>query len=144
EPCVATMTNSIGMEFVYVPSGVFLMGSPEDEEGRADSEWPMHKVEITCGFWFGRHPVTQAEYEAVMGKNPSYFSAMGEGKDDVEGMDTRRFPVEQVSHRDARSFCKKLSKNETGWLNRLPREAEWEYACRSGGGSMMPFHFGPS
>ncbi len=142
EPCVARLTNSIGMEFVYVPAGVFLMGSPEDEEGHRKAEEPMHEVEITRGFWLGRYPVTQAEYKTVTGKNPSLFSARGKGKDKVEGLDTRRFPVETVSHEDTVSFCKKLSEQEKDvkCKYRLPTEVEWEYACR--GGSKTPFHFG--
>ena len=145
EPCVATLTNSIGMEFVYVPAGVFLLGSPEDEPERYEVvEGPMHEVEITRGFYLGRYQVTQAEYEAVIGKNPSYFSVQSGGKAIVERMDTRRFPVERVSHEDALSFCKKLSQEDKveRWSYRLPTEAEWEYACRGGAGSTTPFHFG--
>ena len=79
EPCAATLTNSIGMEFVYIPSGTFLMGSPEDEEGRSENEGPEHEVTITKAFYLGVYAVTQGEYEAVMGTNPSHFSATGNG-----------------------------------------------------------------
>jgi uncharacterized protein (TIGR02996 family) len=145
EPCVATLTNSLGMEFVYVPAGVFLMGSPDDEEEREENEGPVHEVEITRGFYLGRSPVTQAEYESVMGKNPSGFSTQGDALVVLE-MDARRFPVEKVSHEDALRFCETLSENTGGWNGtyRLPTEAEWEYSCRSGAGSKAPFHFGTS
>ena len=147
EPCAATLTNSIGMEFVYIPSGTFLMGSPEDEEGRSENEGPEHEVTITKAFYLGVYAVTQGEYEAVMGTNPSHFSATGNGKYRVEGLETVRFPVENVSHADGMRFCEKLSamegENEEGWTYRLLTEAEWEYACRGGTGS-SPFHSGNS
>ena len=139
EPCVATMTNGIGMEFVYIPAGVFLMGSPPDEEGHQDAEGPVHEVKITRGFWLGKYPVTQTEYQAVTGKKPSHFSAevgdfanwnpwfrgiahsligraasdyaeRGGGKERVRGLETSEFPVETVSYDDALSFCRKLSR----------------------------------
>ena len=79
-----------------------------------------------------------------MGKNPSYFSATGDGKDEVSGMDASRFPVERVSWDDAVEFCRKLSElpeeKTAGHVYRLPTEAEWEYACRAG--TTTPFHFG--
>jgi formylglycine-generating enzyme required for sulfatase activity len=87
----------------------------------------------------GAYEVTQEEYEKVMGKNPSLFTAGGEGKKKVVGLDTRRFPVEQVSGNDAMAFCKELGKKE-GKIYDLPTEAEWEYACRAG--TTTPFHFG--
>jgi uncharacterized protein (TIGR02996 family) len=146
EPCVATLTNSIGMELAYIPPGTFLMGSPEDEEGRSDDE-PEHEVTITKGFYLGVYAVTQREYKAVMGTNPSHFSAKGNGKANVKGLNTSRFPVEQVSHEDAMTFCAKLSalegEKEKGRTYRLPAEAEWEFACRGGIGS-SPFHYGKS
>ena len=96
-------------------------------------------MELTKGFYMGVYAVTQEEYETVMGKNPSCFSAQGEGKEKVAGMDTRRFPVEMVSWEDAKEFCRKLSAKE-GRTYRLPTEAEWEYSCRAG--TTTPFHFG--
>lgn len=143
-PVLPRWTNSFGMQFVQIPPGTFMMGSPPDEPERSDNEGPQHPVEITKDFYMGIYPVTQSEYEAVMGRNPSYFSAAGQGKERVAGMDTRGFPVEYVSWHDASEFCKKLTEMDEslpeGWEYRLPTEAEWEYACRAG--TTTPFHFG--
>jgi formylglycine-generating enzyme required for sulfatase activity len=139
------VTNSIGMKLVLIPAGKFTMGSPKDEKDRSEDEGPQHEVEITRPFYLSVHEVTQAEYEKVMGTNPSSFSATGDGKNKVEGQDMSRFPVEEVSWNDAVEFCKKLlpeeKRNER--VYRLPTEAEWEYACR-GGASLQPFHYGDS
>ena len=102
------VTNSIGMKLVLIPAGKFMMGSPKDEKDREQDE-DQHEVEITKDFYLGVYTVTQAEYEKVMGNNPSRFSAKGDGKDKVKDMDTSRFPVENVSWDDAVVFCKKLS-----------------------------------
>ncbi len=122
-----TITNSIGMKLVLIPAGEFQMGSSQSEN---DNEGPQHQVHITKGFYLGKYPVTQGEYERVMGKNPSTFRADGAGKERVSGLDTSRFPVETVSWKDAVEFCRKLSEKE-GKRYRLPTEAEWEYACRT-------------
>lgn len=154
--------NSIGMKFRLLPPGEFLMGSTADEIKAAEkyvsgdqklkeslsSEAPQHKVILTNPIYVSETEVTQAHYEQVMGTNPSHFSATGEGKDAVAGLDTSNFPVDAVSWRDAVDFCAKLSQQEkmkpfyfrsgvtvkpldgTGY--RLPTEAEWEYACRAG------------
>jgi uncharacterized protein (TIGR02996 family) len=145
EPCVATLTNSIGMEFVYIPGGMFLMGSPPEEESRYDNEGPVHEVEITCGFWMGKYPVTRAEYQAVTGTPPSRFSGMGRSMELAEGVNTSRFPVEPVSYEDALLFCTNLcgrvEEAREDRFYRLPTEAEWEYSCR-GGPLSKRFHFG--
>jgi formylglycine-generating enzyme required for sulfatase activity len=83
--------------------------------------------------------VTQEEYEAVIGKNPSWFKPGGGGKEEVAGLDTRHFPVDTVSWQEAKEFCRKLSAKE-GKAYRLPSEAEWEYMCRAG--TLTPFHTG--
>jgi formylglycine-generating enzyme required for sulfatase activity len=124
------ITNSLGMKFNLIPPGEFAMGSPESEPGRYDDE-TQHLVKITKPFYLSVREVTQEQYEQVMGKNLSFYSALGEGKDRVSGIDTSQFPVEQVSWYDAVDFCRKLS-NEEGVEYRLPTEAEWEYACRTG------------
>jgi formylglycine-generating enzyme len=138
------ITNSIGMKFVRIPAGKFMMGSPEGEVGRFDDEGPQHEVEITKPFYLSVSTVTQAEYQKVMGTNPSYFSSTGPGKDDVKGLDTRRFPVESVSWKDAVAFCQKLTawaqEKQAKRVYRLPSEAEWEYSCRAG--TKTAFHCG--
>ncbi len=155
-------TNSIGMMFRLIPPGEFTMGSTEAEieaalkEVGEDKHWrecirseaPQHKVLLTQPIYLGVNEVTQAEYEQVMGVNPSHFAPMGAGKEAVAGLETADHPVEMVSWNDAAEFCAKLSKQEklkpfyfragetitpldgTGY--RLPSEAEWEFACRAG------------
>jgi len=117
-------TNNLGMKLVYIPAGVFDMGSADGDS----DEKPVHKVQITKGFYMGQYEVTQAQYESVMGSNPSYFK--GENN-----------PVEEVSWEEAVAFCKKLSSRENKTY-RLPTEAEWEYACRAG--STTKYCFGDS
>ena len=122
--------NSIGIEFVTIPAGKFLMGSSEVEKGR-DQDETQHEVTLPHGFQMGVYEVTQAQYEQVMGKNPSIFKGAS-------------LPVELVSYNNALEFCKKLSELQArkvaGRRYRLPTEAEWEYACRAG--TSTPFHFG--
>ena len=119
-------TNSIGMKFVWIPPGTFMMGSPADEKGRRDNEF-QHKVTLRKGFYMGVYNVTQEEWQAVMGNNPSEFK--GE----------KNLPVEMVSWNDCQDFAKQLREKDKK-LYRLPTEAEWEYACRAG--TTTPFHFG--
>jgi len=127
-----TMTLDLGdgvsMEFVLIPSGEFVMGSPASEEKRGEDEGPRHPVRITRAFYLGKHEVTQAQYERIAGKNPSRFKGTN-------------LPVEQVSWNDATSFCRQLARR-TGKAARLPTEAEWEYACRAG--TTTPFSCGAS
>jgi formylglycine-generating enzyme required for sulfatase activity len=133
---------------VLIPPGTVRMGSPEEEKDRGPSEGPVHEVAITRPFHLGVYPVTQEQYQRVMGSNPSYFCPRGEGKDEVAGMDTRLFPVESVSWEEAVAFCAKLSalpeEKRSGRVYRLPSEAEWEYCCRGGAASYQVFHFGNS
>ncbi|MFO0819467.1 MAG: SUMF1/EgtB/PvdO family nonheme iron enzyme [Pirellulales bacterium] len=137
------LENSIGMKLAYIPSGEFQMGFAG---GNLEPPvWP-HRVRISSDFSLGVHEVTQGEYERVMGANPSYFSATGDGKSAVHGQDTAQFPVENVSWEEARSFCQKLSalpaERAAGRTYRLPTEAEWEYACRAR--SSTPYSSGHS
>ena len=111
----------------WIPAGSFLMGSSPDEDGHQDHESPTHLVSISQGFWMGRYEVTQDQYRAVAGINPSTYV----------GDDSR--PVENVDWNDADAFCQAAS-SLTGRAIRLPSEAEWEYACRAG--SMTRFNFG--
>ncbi|NJR38398.1 MAG: formylglycine-generating enzyme family protein [Leptolyngbyaceae cyanobacterium CSU_1_4] len=119
--------NGVVLETVSIPGGSFLMGSPRDEEGRSDAESPQHRVEVTP-FFMGKYSITQSQYQAVMGENPSHFQENGAHR-----------PVENVSWEMAIAFCQKLSQ-QTKRNYRLPSEAEWEYACRAG--TTTPFHFG--
>jgi formylglycine-generating enzyme required for sulfatase activity len=109
------------------------------------AEGPRHRVTITRDFYCGVHEVTQKQYEAVMGKNPSYFSRKGGGKGQVQGLDTDDFPVESVSWDDAQAFVGKLNdlaaERSAGRKYRLPTEAEWEYCCRAGADVEEAFTF---
>jgi formylglycine-generating enzyme required for sulfatase activity len=141
------VTNAIGMRLVLILPGKFSTGSPPGEARRTDDE-EQHEVEITRPFYLGAYEVTQAEYQQVHGTNPSYFSPKRGAKGKAAKMNTDRFPVETVSWEEATEFCRKLSDlpEEKGADHhyRLPTEAEWEYACRSGSRSVAPFHFGGS
>ncbi|MDY6838653.1 MAG: formylglycine-generating enzyme family protein [Thermodesulfobacteriota bacterium] len=124
----APFTNSMGMTFVSIPPGTFVMGSPEDETGRHDDE---HQcvVTLTKGFYCQTTEVTQGQWFEVMGNNPSHFQDCGDN-----------CPVEFVSWNDCQEFIKQLNGLEGGNKYRLPTEAEWEYACRAG--SQRAFAFG--
>ena len=143
------------MTLVRIEPGSFLMGSSQDQIDHLmrqfpdskrewfDNEQPQHTVKITRPFYLGTHQVTQGQYQAVMGNNPSDFK----GSDDL--------PVESVSWFDAIAFCNRLSEREKrtpfyringtevtvlgGDGYRLPTEAEWEYACRAGSATLYPF-----
>jgi formylglycine-generating enzyme required for sulfatase activity len=149
------VTNSLGMTFVRLEAGEFLMGTTEDQVDQLmglfpnsnrewfDAEQPQHPVTISRPFFLGIHQVTQGQYLAVTGNNPSKFK----GSDDL--------PVERVSWLDALNFCNKLSEREQrtpfyritgaqvtvagGEGYRLPTEAEWEYACRARSATLYPF-----
>jgi len=118
--------DSIGMEFKLIPAGTFTMGDASGD----DDETP-HEVTLTKPFKMGVHEVTQAQYEQVMGVNPSEYKGANN-------------PVEMVSWEDAVEFCRRLSElpaeKAAGNVYRLPTEAEWEYACRAG--TTTKFSFG--
>ena len=118
-----TITNSIGMKLAHIPAGKFLMGSPESEKRRLAHEGPAHEVRIAKAFYLGTYEVTQGEYEKVMGKNPSWFSATGGGKDKVTGLKTDRFPVENVAHDDAVKFCERVTALKEGFCTKDADEA---------------------
>jgi outer membrane protein assembly factor BamB len=131
------LVNSIGMKLALIPAGEFLMGSPDADKDAPEDEKPQHRVRITRPFYLGAYVVTQEEYQRVMGvTSTSFFSPTGPGKNRVVGLNTARFPVEQVRWPDAVEFCQRLSElpaeKKAGRIYRLPTEAEWEYACRAG------------
>jgi formylglycine-generating enzyme required for sulfatase activity len=117
--------NGVFLEMIAIPGGTFLMGSPENEAERLSYESPQHQVTVPS-FFIGKYQLTQAQYQAIMGVNPSSFKGNNR-------------PVENVSWDDAVAFCKKLNQ-KTGKNYRLPSEAEWEYACRAG--TKTAFSFG--
>lgn len=126
------MTNSIGMKFVLIPPGEFIMGSPESEGEIGKYERPQHRVRITKAFYLAACEVTQKEYGPVIGTNPSFFTKAKHWLWTAgDPQDTSQFPVETVSWQDAVDFCKRLGDKE-GKEYRLPTEGEWEYACRAG------------
>jgi formylglycine-generating enzyme required for sulfatase activity len=122
-------SNSIGFSLVKIEPGEFIMGSPEDEQGRYVDE-RRHRVKITQAFYMGASVVTQAQWRQVMGTEPWLQLFEKEGDD---------YPAIAVSWNDANEFCQKVSEKENRSY-RLPTEAEWEYACRAG--SVTRFCFG--
>jgi len=140
---IAVNSFSQKNDMILIKSGVFLMGSPVNEQGRNANESPQRRVTVSS-FFIAEFPVTQAEYQSVMNVNPSHFKAPS-------------LPVEQVSWYDAVEYCNKRSIKEgltpvytrkgdiVTWNRksngyRLPTEAEWEYACRAG--TQTPFYTG--
>jgi formylglycine-generating enzyme required for sulfatase activity len=123
---VAAFTiRDLGLDMLWVKPGTFDMGSPPAEAGRGKDE-TQHQVTLTKGFYLGKYEVTQAQWEKVMGSNPSRF----------KGADR---PVEKVSWTEAVAFCTQLTTQEqnagrlpAGWVYVLPTESQWEYACRAG------------
>jgi formylglycine-generating enzyme required for sulfatase activity len=132
-------TNSLGMQLLLIPPGEFMMGTPPHAGPPGNTNEQYHRVRITRPFYLGVFAVTQAEYEKLMGGNPSAFSRFGRDRAKVAGLDTSRFPVESVTWDETQEFCQKLGKQE-GKTYALPTEAQWEYACRAG--TTTPFYFG--
>ncbi|MBP5760319.1 MAG: SUMF1/EgtB/PvdO family nonheme iron enzyme, partial [Verrucomicrobia bacterium] len=118
------LSDKVNLDMNWIEPGTFMMGSPEDELDRDDDE-TQHQVTLTCGYWIGRYPVTEAQYKAVIGSCPS-------NRGD-------NHPVYYVSWNSATNFCAKLTAIEReagrlpeGYEYTLPTEAQWEYACRAG------------
>ncbi len=132
--------NSLGTRMVLVPAGSFWMGGGGGKPGQK-------QVTLDSDFYLGVYPVTQEQWQSLMGTNPSWFARTG-GQDDVQSIadsDLKQFPVEQVSWDDAQEFLQRLNAREKNseWVYRLPTEAEWEYSCRGGASSReeCSFHF---
>jgi formylglycine-generating enzyme required for sulfatase activity/WD40 repeat protein/serine/threonine protein kinase len=117
--------QGVRLEMARIAAGEFMMGSPENEDAREDFESPQHRVTMS-EYFMGKFEVTQAQWEAIMGTNPSRRKSANR-------------PVDSINWFDAVEFCHRLSE-KTGRLYRLPTEAEWEYACRAG--TTTAFHFG--
>lgn len=123
-----TITNTIGMCFAVLPAGDFVMGGDPVAEQADENETPRHKVIFDTPFAMGTCAVTQAQWQEIMGSNPSGFA----------GTDR---PVETVSHADACEFIARLNQRENTSAYALPTEAQWEYAARAG--SRSAYCFGP-
>ncbi|MDL2286519.1 formylglycine-generating enzyme family protein [Desulfococcaceae bacterium OttesenSCG-928-F15] len=119
--------NSVGIKFVLIPAGSFMMGCKEETELCASNEVPRHKVTISKPFYMGVYQVTQENWEAVMENNPSRHKGA-------------KNPVDSVSWEDVQDFIRKLNREEETTIYRLPTEAEWEYAARAG--SETIYYFG--
>jgi formylglycine-generating enzyme required for sulfatase activity len=125
-----------GIEMVWCPPGEFLMGSPEDEEGRGDDE-TQHLVTLTKGFWMAKTETTQGQWESVMGTDVTQQKAKGDHYGEVTG-EGATHPMYYVNRDDAQKYLAKLNADyalPSGWKWALPTEAQWEYACRAGTGS---------
>jgi formylglycine-generating enzyme required for sulfatase activity len=127
QTCTVSLPSNVTLDLVPIPAGTFTMGSPDTEDGRLIDEGPQHVVTISKNFWLGKYPVTQAQYLALIGENPSVFRT------------DPNLPLEFVSWDDANAFCQKLTDQEKaagrlpdGYAYQLPTEAQWEYACRAG------------
>jgi formylglycine-generating enzyme required for sulfatase activity len=131
---VEDLGDGIELEMLLIPEGSFMMGSPEDEPERIDSESPQHLVNIKQ-FGMGKYPVTQAQWKAVA----ALPQVNRELNPEPSGFKGANRPVERVSWYDAVEFCDRLTA-QTKRSYSLPSEAEWEYACRAG--TTTPFHFG--
>lgn len=133
-PCVPEIVNPLGMRFALVPAGSFHMGTEDSDPAARANEKPRHPVTLTRPFFLGVHLVTQVQWQAVTGQQPSAFRFGGERMHQLSGVtSTDNFPVDSVSHLDAVAFCERLSALEPGRRYRLPTEAEWEYAARAAG-----------
>ena len=141
------IADGVKMLFCWIPAGKATLGSPMTEKDRGFTE-SEHEF-ATDGFWLAKTECTQNEWESVMGSNPSFFCASGDGKAKVQGIDTGNFPVERVSWDDTQLFLKKLNARDgvakafgKSGAFKLPHEDQWEYACRGGKGNKQPFYWG--
>jgi formylglycine-generating enzyme required for sulfatase activity len=154
------IAKGVKMKFCWIPAGEAHLGSPKSEQdyvanffgkrlGWFDEESESFRGEFaTKGFWLGKYTVTQKQWVAMMGKDPSWFSNQGGGKEKVAGKDTSNYPVESVSWDDCQGFLQRLKRDAKRPVElrnaafSLPHEDQWEYACRGGRGNLRPFYFG--
>jgi formylglycine-generating enzyme required for sulfatase activity len=156
------IATELTMKFCWVPPGEAQLGSSAEERRKvstyspesAGADWLSSEAEElrgkfkTNGFWLGKFAVTQKEWESLMAANPSYFSNAGRGRTRVAGLDTSRFPVEELSWEACQEFVKRLNATAKGpgALGKgkfvLPHEDQWEYACRGGKGNKQAYYFG--
>jgi len=115
----ADLGGGVRLEMVLIPAGEFMMGSPDSDRSASSDEKPQHRVRITKPFYIGKYPVTQEQWTAVMGVNPSHFQGP-------------KNPVEWVSWEDCLRFLRRLNEKAGGGKWQFPTEAQWEYACRAG------------
>jgi formylglycine-generating enzyme required for sulfatase activity len=132
-------TNPPPPGMVWIPAGTFTMGSPDSQQDAGFDESPQTTVTLTRGFYMGKYEVTQGDYLAVVGTNPSFHVGY------------TNLPAEGMSWNDATNYCARLTTREraagrisSGWAYRLPTEAEWEYACRAGTTNRFSFGDDPS
>jgi formylglycine-generating enzyme required for sulfatase activity len=122
----ADLGGGVKMEMVLIPAGEFMMGSPDSDRSAANDEKPQHRVRITQAFYLGKYPVTQEQWTAVMGENPSHFKGP-------------KNPVEWVSWEDCQRFLTRLNEKPGLGKWQFPTEAQWEYACRAGSTTIFCF-----
>ena len=139
KPLEDKFDNAFGMTMVKIEPGEFQMGSPAGEERREDNEGPVGTVKLTQPFYISATEVTQGQYLDLMGNSPSINAKS------FNRTLSNRIPVDNVTYENAKEFCEKLTKKESGhrpgWGYRLPTEAEWEYCARAK--TTTPFAFGP-
>jgi formylglycine-generating enzyme required for sulfatase activity len=137
----SSFQNTEGIDMIWCSAGSFQMGSPWSEKGRFDNE-TQHKVTLTQGYWLAKTELTQAQWQSVMGSNPSEFASSG-----------LTAPVENISWEEAMEYCRRLTVTERvrgasaippGWEYSLPTEAQWEYACRAGSKDAYSFGNDPA
>jgi formylglycine-generating enzyme required for sulfatase activity len=128
------LTNSIDMEFALIPAGCFIMGVHDHEFPDKASEVrdQRHRVTISKSFYLGKYLITQEQYKEIVGKNPSYFQGLKMTGYNPRKSQPPNLPVESVSWDDVQYFISRLNYKDNTMSYRLPTEAEWEYAARSG------------
>jgi len=142
---VVDLGKGVKMEFIRIKAGEFLMGAPDSDKQAGNNEKPQHKVKLTQDYYLGKYPVTQEQYYAVMGKNPSAVTSDYFRHHESKVIDTRHYPVEHVTWDMATAFCGELRQFDKQQRKfSLPTEAEWEYAQRAGTTTIYSFGDDPT